>query len=261
MNNLIFSFRQFLRYCFLSSIGSFSKPSNGIHILNGHVVHRIAPSRELFEDFMLKLSSKVHFINIEDAVRMIINKEEPNEPLVAFTFDDGFEECATIIAPVLNKYGIHGMFFVNPGYIEGDESYISNFDNHVVLTPGKRPMRWNQVEQLHKEGHIIGAHTIDHYMINSDDEKELFHQIVVCKKILEDHLHYQCDYFAYPFGRLDHANTKSVDIACKNYKYVFSQSDYKHYYSYGGKVINRRHFEPFWPISHVVYFLSKKKKY
>lgn len=42
------------------------------------------------------------------------------------------------------------------------------------------------------------------------------------------------------------------------YKYVFSQSDYKHYLSYGDKVINRRHFEFWWSLSHILYFLSKK---
>lgn len=58
----------------------------------------------------------------------------------------------------------------------------------------------------------------------------------------------------------EHANQSSIDIACKYYKYVFSQSDYKHYFSFGGRVINRRHFEPFWPVKHVSYFLSCHKK-
>lgn len=261
MNRIYIAVRRIVRHIILSCLGCFSKPSNSIHILNGHVVHRLCPNIELFRSMMIELSKSVRFIRIEEAVQLIMNNEIPKEPLVAFTFDDGFEECATMIAPVLEEFGINGMFFVNPGFIDGDKEYVENFTNNIVLTPNKKAMTWQQVSDLHKRGHIIGAHTIDHYMINCNDESELFHQIVDCKKILEDKLQYECLYFAYPFGRLDHANKLSIDIACKHYKYVFSQSDYKHYFSYGGKVINRRHFEPFWPVSHVYYFLSKNKSY
>ena len=45
------------------------------------------------------------------------------------------------------------------------------------------------------------------------------------------------------------------------HQYVFAQSVYKKYFSFDGKVINRRHFEPFWPISHMYYFLGCNKKY
>ena len=96
-------------------------------------------------------------------------------------------------------------------------------------------------------------------MINDDDDEKLEYEIGECKKIIENEIGSLCEYFAFPYGRMEHANPMSIDIACKYYKYVFSQSDYKHYFSFNGRVINRRHFEPFWPISHVNYFLSFTK--
>lgn len=78
--------------------------------------------------------------------------------------------------------------------------------------------------------------------------------------IIEEKLGTSCDYFAFPYGKLKHVNAKALDIACDNYKYVFSQSNYKNYFSFEGRVINRRHFEPFWPITHVYFFLSCHKK-
>lgn len=129
------------------------------------------------------------------------------------------------------------------------------------MTPDKRPMRWNQICELSKRGHIIGAHTMDHYMVNSDYKQILEYQINTCKGVIENHTDVPCDYFAFPYGKLSQANDLAISIACQKYKYVFSQSDYKHYYSFSGKVINRRHFEPFWPIAHVKYFLSCKKTY
>ena len=98
-------------------------------------------------------------------------------------------------------------------------------------------------------------------MINSTDKNELEYQIVECKKIIEDKLGCTCKYFAFPYGKLSQANNLSIDIACKTYQYVFAQSVYKKYFSFNGKVINRRHFEPFWPIRHMYYFLGCNKKY
>ena len=129
------------------------------------------------------------------------------------------------------------------------------------MTPNKMPMRWYHLEELAKRGHIIGAHTMDHYMVNSTNETILKYQIETCKGIIENKLGKPCEYFAFPYGKLTQANEISINIAANKYKFVFSQSDYKNYFSFDGKVINRRHFEPFWPKKHVFYFLSCNKKY
>ena len=226
-NSKLFVLRTWLRARVLDVLGCFSAPQPGIHILNGHRIEKSGDA-DAFRKMLTELSKTVTFIRIEDAVRMIIERQCPSMPLVAFTFDD---------------------------------EYIQNFDDNVVMTPDKRPMRWNQICELSKRGHIIGAHTMDHYMVNSDYKQILEYQINTCKGVIENHTDVPCDYFAFPYGKLSQANDLAISIACQKYKYVFSQSDYKHYYSFSGKVINRRHFEPFWPIAHVKYFLSCKKTY
>ncbi len=253
--------RKIVRSRVLDICGLFSKPQNGIHILNGHRIALQNPTSQVFEQQLTLLSKRVRFIRFEDAVQRIIKRENPIEPIVAFSFDDGFEEHYTMVAPVLEKFGINAAFFINPNFVEGDEIYIRQFTEEKVLTLNKRPMQWDQIIDLDKRGHVIGAHTLDHYMINDDNRYELEHQIGDCKTIIEAKLGKSCDYFAFPYGRLEHANPMSVDIASKHYLYIFSQSDYKHYFSFDNHVINRRHFEPDWNIRHVNYFLSCKKKY
>ena len=261
MNNSKLSvLRTWLRAKVLDVLGGFSTPQPGIHILNGHRIEN-AGDADVFRKMLAEMSKTVSFIRIEDAVRMITERQHPSKPLVAFTFDDGFMDDYDVFAPILEEFGTNALFFINPNYVDGDEDYILNFDDNVVMTPNKRPMRWSHIYELSKRGHIIGAHTMDHYMVNSDDKAILNYQINTCKEVIENHIGVPCDYFAFPYGKLSQANNLSIAIACKKYKYVFSQSDYKHYFSFGGKVINRRHFEPFWPISHVNYFLSCKKTY
>lgn len=256
--------RDLLRKHWLDCLGLFSRPAKGVHILNGHMLSRHSAGTLSVLSFyhqLKQLQKWVRFIPIEEAVRLIRDQYEPDSPLVAFTFDDGFEECYSALAPVLEEFGVNAAFFINPNFVEGDAKYIDEFTRQIVRTPGKQPMRWNEIKELRRRGHVIGAHTMDHYMINTQDRQVLEYQIGKCKSVIEDQLDVSCEYFAFPYGRLEHANRGAVDMACRYYKYVFSQSDYKHYFSFGGRVINRRHFEPFWPVSHLYYFLSCEKTY
>ena len=258
MDNL----RSFIRKIMLDVFSYNSKPSPGVHILNGHFLSRNNnASHEIFESLLTNLKRNgVEYINFDEAASRIFKNEIPdNQCLVAFSFDDGFEECFTKIGPVLDKFNIKAAFFVNPGVIEGNDAYKNHFKENVVLTD-KNPMSWEQVQSLHQQGHTIGAHTIDHQNLNSDDISMLEHQIGNCKKTLEERLAYKCKYFAYPFGKLEDISEKAVDIAKMHHDYVFSQSNYRHYFSFNGKIINRRHFECDWPYKHVVYFLKDKSK-
>lgn len=258
--------RKYIRHVVLDVLGFFCVPSNSVHILNGHMVdwkHDDENDGERFAKLLQKLNKNCKFVNFEDAVRMIINNEEVSVPTIAFSFDDGWRDCYTQIAPQLEKYGVNAMFFINPNFADAadnnDTAYIENFTVNTTKSPGKHPMTWEQMKELQKRGFLIGAHTMDHYCINDDNVEELEYQIGYCRKVIEERLGAPCDYFAFPYGRLEHANPVSIRLACNYYKYVFSQSDHKHYFSFGGKVINRRHFEPFWPFSHVKYFLSVKR--
>ncbi len=252
--------RRFVRARALDVLGAFSTPMPGVHILNGHLISG-EDEPYTFQELIKGLSKTVTFVNVEEAVQMIVNHEKPAEPVVAFTFDDGFEECYTVFAPVLEEFGVNALFFINPNYVDGNDDYINHFNDVIVRTPGKRPMRWKEIEELERRGHVIGAHTMDHYMISNGTNDELRYQIIECKGIIENHLGHSCEYFAFPYGQLKHASIESIEMACDNYKYVFSQSDYKNYFSFGGKVINRRHFEPCWPLSHVKFFISCNKKW
>ena len=255
--------RNIVRGCVLDVLGAVSKPAPGVHILNGHMITRgeAQPAHaEAFRRMLQQLSESVEFIRFEEAARMIAAGHYPDRPLVAFSFDDGFTDCADMICPALEDYGVNAALFINPNFVEGDEAYIRHFTESTVLTPGKRPMRWDVVRRLRDRGHVIGAHTLDHYMINTDDSCELSRQIVGSKEAIERNLGAPCQHFAFPYGRLEHANRTAIDIACRAFDYVYSQSDYKHYTSFEGRVINRRHFEPFWKIGHVRYFLSCHKK-
>jgi peptidoglycan/xylan/chitin deacetylase (PgdA/CDA1 family) len=81
------------------------------------------------------------------------------------------------ISNVLQEFNVNAAFFINPNFLEDNQEYIDNFIDTIVLTKGKKPMRWDEIKQLQTIGHIIGAHTMDHYRINTSDTKVLNYQI------------------------------------------------------------------------------------
>lgn len=70
---------------------------------------------------------------------------------VVFTFDDGGASFYTKAAPILEKYGFRGVFFISTKYIG-----TSGF-----LTEG-------QIKELAERGHIIGSHSHTHPKVFSD---------------------------------------------------------------------------------------------
>lgn len=85
--------RSYLRNFYLNSVGSFTKPKNGIHFLYGHYISKEDEGAEVFYYLLKKLKRYVKFVYFEEACELVLQKQIVREPLVCFSFDDGFEEC------------------------------------------------------------------------------------------------------------------------------------------------------------------------
>lgn len=257
--------RSSLRTVFLNIAGSLKRARPSIHIVNSHYITadevNEAVNYKTFEGYLKYLNTFADFINLEQATYKILKNSLPKkEVLITFTFDDGFEECYTIIAPLLEKYNCRGAFFINANYIDADIKYQDEFNKRVAITT-KKPMSWSQVIDLHNRGHLIGSHNLDHSNFAILSKEEIVSQLKKNKEILEAKLNYTCDYFAWTYGQLQHFPLEALELTVKYHKYIFSGTNYKDYFSYDGRVLNRRHQEANWPKSHIKYFLSFKKKF
>ncbi len=253
--------RTILRNIFLSISGSTKSISEGVHILNSHYISRLDASAEIFHNLLTKLNQHADIVKFEEALELIETKQVKNKKCIAFSFDDGFEECYTKIAPVLTNFNTNAAFFINPRFIEGTESYINDFQQNKVHIK-KSPMTWKQIKELHQQGFIIGNHTYDHIKLVGLNDNDLNQQIIDSKIKIEEELGSSCKHFAWTYGSMNDIDKEALDIALNEHDYVFSCDNYTQYYSNNNsKIINRRHIEGDWPINHVNYFLSQGKKY
>ncbi|HEY9083406.1 MAG TPA: polysaccharide deacetylase family protein [Vicingaceae bacterium] len=252
--------KNIIRNRILSTLGEFKNIANGIHILNSHYIGRNDLPKEVFHELLGKLNKRADFISIEGAVVAIKEKTHQNQKLIAFTFDDGFEECYTKIAPVLSDFNTNAAFFINPGFIDGDDKYRKNFTENIVHV-NKQPMTWKMIKELHQQGFIIGNHTLDHVRLVGLNNEQLQHQISKAKNRIEEQLRSSCEYFAWTYGRNSDIDENALIYCLNHHKYVFGGDNYANYYSFNQRAINRRHIEGNWPFNHVKYFLSKTKSY
>ena len=158
--------RLHIRNLILNFISINSKASNNVHILNGHFIQAVLNNNSniFFENFIKELTNIFEVIDLKSAVKLINNKHECEKPKVSITFDDGFEECYTIMLPILEKYNIKATFFINPMSVENqNSSFTKSFiSNNLQVDLQKRIMNWDMLKQINDLGHVIGSHTYSH---------------------------------------------------------------------------------------------------
>jgi peptidoglycan/xylan/chitin deacetylase (PgdA/CDA1 family) len=133
---------------------------------------------------------------------LVYNKPLPEKP-VMITFDDSRAEHFQIAAPVMEKYGFKGVFFI------------------MTITYNKKNyMTTEQIAQLSKAGHCIGLHSWDHVMVTKyKDEFDWKKEVTDPKTKLEKIINAPVEYWAYPDGIYNHRATEELN---KYFKLSFS---------------------------------------
>lgn len=188
-----------LRYC--GYFKYLNKKSDFINIVYFHRVNDdvnddLTISTEMFDRMMNLLSRKYDVISINQIVEAIKRENIINRRAIAITFDDGYLDNYTHAAPILTKYGLTACFFITSGYISSNRVFPWNEKSGSDC----KLMSWDQVRSLSENGFEIGAHTVDHVNLGTESVESARHQIIICKKDIEDKIGLEVKYFAYPFG-------------------------------------------------------------
>ncbi len=164
--------------------------------------YRISPAT--FSAHMKMLSdSGYHSISPDQLYDYLVyNKTLPGKPVI-IAFDDSRAEHFEIAAPVMEKYGFRGVFFI------------------MTITYNKKNyMTTVQIAQLAKAGHTIGLHSWDHTMvIKYKEAADWPKQVTDPKKKLESIVGKSVEYWAYPNGVYDH---KGAEELSKYFKLSFT---------------------------------------
>ncbi len=148
-----------------------------------------------------------------------------NKVNVLITFDDGYDSWVTECLPLLKKYGIQGIFFINSGLLDSagkGEVLTEYMKSNLKLSP-KVPLTWEGVRRLKEEGHTIGGHTVHHQSLASLPTHTMKAEILEDKISLESRLGSDILDFAYPFGtHTDYSMETEKAVRAAGYSFVYT---------------------------------------
>lgn len=152
----------------------------------------VSPS--VFADQMKLLADSGYHAILPDELFNYLKygKSLPSKP-VLIQFDDADLSQFEAAKPVLDKYKFKATFFIM-----------------TVVLGKKGYMRADQVKQLSDEGHIIGSHTWDHKNVKTYTDEDWVTQVDKPSQKLKQITGKSIDYFAYPFGLMDHKGAEGL---------------------------------------------------
>lgn len=153
-------------------------------------------------------------------------------PGIVLTFDDGLRSNFEVAAPLLERHGLRGWFFVPTGFIDcpaaSQRAYASRHNLlGAILEPRREDdrvaMTWQELRELTARGHEVGSHTQSHARLGEDvDPGTVRREVLDSKSIAEARLGVAVRSFCWVGGELSSYSRRAAEcIAEAGYEFAF----------------------------------------
>ena len=169
-------------------------------ILTYHSIDSSGSPVSLPEDAFL---AHVRFL-ASGRVRVVPLGELPSTPegedAVAITFDDGFQNFATLAAPQLSGHGLPATIFVVSEAVGGTNAWDGRAAPGIPTLP---LMSWGDLQSASAAGFEIGAHSRHHADLTRLAPAQLEDETAGCVERIAAELGQSPRRFAYPYGAVN----------------------------------------------------------
>lgn len=166
--------------------------------------HSISPGRSplkippsLFAEQLEWLKANAQVVPLEQVVAALAAREPLPQRAVALTFDDGFQDFHSAAAPLLHRYGFPATVFL-PVQFCGRTNAWPGQPSWVEEQP---LMRWEQIQELTRQGIRFGAHGMTHRALTELSPEELESELATSKREITERTGQATRFLCYPYGR------------------------------------------------------------
>jgi peptidoglycan/xylan/chitin deacetylase (PgdA/CDA1 family) len=195
-------------FAFVAALASVRAPAavappwSGVPVLMYHKVDADVPADAVGRDLTVAPESfeaqlrflRSHGVRTLTAAELVTELARGRQPrnAVVLTFDDGYEDAATTALPLLEKYGVHGTFYVSSGF---------------VGTP--RHLTWREMRALRDAGNEVACHGTFHLDLSTLDRAGQLAEAGGCMRRFAHYLGSAPVTYAYPAGAF---NATTLDL-------------------------------------------------
>jgi peptidoglycan/xylan/chitin deacetylase (PgdA/CDA1 family) len=131
----------------------------------------------------------------EEAVAALARGDPGAAGRFVLSFDDGFEDTARLVFPLVRDLGLPITVFATTGLLERDPGTMRRWPHAQTLPP----MTWDDLGRMRESGLVtIGAHTHSHRDIDDLDEGRVAGEIDRSQLLFVRRLGFAPIHFAYP---------------------------------------------------------------
>ena len=194
---------------------------------------------------------------------LLTGRTRAKRPGLLITFDDGLRSCAEVVAPILEKYGFTGWFFIPAGLpgLSEDEQPMAARNAHIVYSPeygdSRVFMTWDQICALAGR-HVVGCHTMNHtWLKNGLSDDVLRYEIIESGRVLGERLHAPIRFFCWVGGQeWAYSAAAARVIRDAGYEFCFTTNNSMIRPGTDPMALNRHNAEAGFPLSLIKFHLS-----
>jgi peptidoglycan/xylan/chitin deacetylase (PgdA/CDA1 family)/folate-dependent phosphoribosylglycinamide formyltransferase PurN len=160
-----------------------------------------------FEDFCRFFQRFFRVVSLGQLLDRLEGGQDISRHLV-ITFDDGYRDNFATAAPILQKLGLPGCFFVATNFMESNR--VPWWDSDLGFVP--EWMSWDEVRALISRGFEIGAHTMNHVDLGLTTSREARQEIDGSRTRLIHETGQRTPFFSYPYGRAHQITEENRDL-------------------------------------------------
>jgi peptidoglycan/xylan/chitin deacetylase (PgdA/CDA1 family) len=124
-----------------------------------------------------------------------LSERGPARRTAVLTFDDGWRDGLTVVAPLLERLGVRASFYVSPGLFGTQHAWVTG--------PAGELLTADEARELAARGMEVASHGLTHPDLRTLDDAALDAELRDSRAAVEELTGRPCRTFAYPFGLHD----------------------------------------------------------